>query len=160
MEAFRQLKHLIHTEISKTKSSTIEKGKTNAHQAILYNAYYYCSSFWAGGICSFSPSPRGRWVDLIERKLEEIRERKSDIHPYGGTSPTEFYAVVSEYFFERPKLLERKHPELYAMLEEIFDHDLAERALDRSRMEIGRNSPCPCGSGKKYKRCCLKLEYV
>ena len=21
--------------------------------------------------------------------------------------------------------------------------------------KIGRNSPCPCGSGKKYKRCCL-----
>lgn len=20
---------------------------------------------------------------------------------------------------------------------------------------IGRNAPCPCGSGKKYKRCCL-----
>ena len=22
-------------------------------------------------------------------------------------------------------------------------------------MQVGRNSPCPCGSGKKYKRCCL-----
>jgi len=21
--------------------------------------------------------------------------------------------------------------------------------------KIGRNQPCPCGSGKKYKRCCL-----
>jgi hypothetical protein len=21
--------------------------------------------------------------------------------------------------------------------------------------KIGRNEPCPCGSGKKYKRCCL-----
>lgn len=25
-------------------------------------------------------------------------------------------------------------------------------------MKIGRNDPCPCGSGKKYKRCCLKKE--
>lgn len=24
--------------------------------------------------------------------------------------------------------------------------------------EIGRNSPCPCGSGKKYKRCCQQKE--
>ena len=24
--------------------------------------------------------------------------------------------------------------------------------------EIGRNDPCPCGSGKKYKRCCLGTE--
>jgi len=24
--------------------------------------------------------------------------------------------------------------------------------------KIGRNAPCPCGSGKKYKKCCLSLE--
>lgn len=24
--------------------------------------------------------------------------------------------------------------------------------------QISRNTPCPCGSGKKYKRCCLKKE--
>jgi hypothetical protein len=24
--------------------------------------------------------------------------------------------------------------------------------------KIGRNSPCPCGSGKKYKRCCAEKE--
>ncbi|CDR34047.1 Conserved hypothetical protein [Criblamydia sequanensis CRIB-18] len=23
--------------------------------------------------------------------------------------------------------------------------------------KVGRNDPCPCGSGKKYKQCCLKL---
>jgi hypothetical protein len=23
------------------------------------------------------------------------------------------------------------------------------------RQGIGRNAPCPCGSGKKYKHCCL-----
>ena len=22
-------------------------------------------------------------------------------------------------------------------------------------MKVGRNAPCPCGSGKKYKACCL-----
>ncbi|MGB1204153.1 MAG: YecA family protein [Chitinophagales bacterium] len=24
------------------------------------------------------------------------------------------------------------------------------------KIKVGRNAPCPCGSGKKYKRCCLK----
>jgi len=24
--------------------------------------------------------------------------------------------------------------------------------------KIGRNTPCPCGSGKKYKKCCLLLQ--
>ena len=28
----------------------------------------------------------------------------------------------------------------------------------RSEPKIGRNHPCPCGSGKKYKRCCLANE--
>jgi hypothetical protein len=27
-------------------------------------------------------------------------------------------------------------------------------------MKIGRNDPCPCGSGKKYKNCCLKKTLV
>lgn len=25
-------------------------------------------------------------------------------------------------------------------------------------MKVGRNDPCPCGSGKKYKQCCLTQE--
>ncbi|MBI5118565.1 SEC-C domain-containing protein [Candidatus Poribacteria bacterium] len=24
-----------------------------------------------------------------------------------------------------------------------------------TRRDVGRNDPCPCGSGKKYKKCCL-----
>jgi uncharacterized protein len=27
-------------------------------------------------------------------------------------------------------------------------------------VQIGRNDPCPCGSGKKYKKCCLKGEKI
>jgi len=27
-------------------------------------------------------------------------------------------------------------------------------------MRVGRNDPCPCGSGKKYKRCCLPKQQV
>ena len=27
-------------------------------------------------------------------------------------------------------------------------------------MKIGRNDPCPCGSGKKYKQCCLKKDLM
>tara|TARA_R110002049_G_scaffold15353_1_gene62889 strand:- start:61 stop:228 length:168 start_codon:yes stop_codon:yes gene_type:complete len=52
--------------------------------------------------------------------MEEINNDKSDIRNYGGTSQTEFLAVVGEYFFERPQLLKRKHPALYKMLESCF----------------------------------------
>ena len=27
-------------------------------------------------------------------------------------------------------------------------------------MSVPRNSPCPCGSGKKYKNCCFKKNYI
>jgi len=27
-----------------------------------------------------------------------------------------------------------------------------------AKMDVGRNDPCPCGSGKKYKKCCLARE--
>jgi hypothetical protein len=30
--------------------------------------------------------------------------------------------------------------------------------IRRERPPVGRNDPCPCGSGKKYKKCCLKKE--
>jgi Mlc titration factor MtfA (ptsG expression regulator) len=61
---------------------------------------------------------------MIHQKIEEIYAKKSDINPYGGTNKAEFFAVISEYFFERPKLLKKKHPDLYQMLEEIFDQDM------------------------------------
>ncbi len=30
-----------------------------------------------------------------------------------------------------------------------------EGGVGDSRRQVGRNDPCPCGSGKKYKKCCL-----
>ena len=30
----------------------------------------------------------------------------------------------------------------------------------RQKKKVGRNAPCPCGSGKKYKNCCLRKEKV
>lgn len=30
----------------------------------------------------------------------------------------------------------------------------------RVKPKIGRNEPCPCGSGKKYKKCCIDAPPV
>ena len=48
--------------------------------------------------------------------------------------------------------------------ENIFDEDTRKRLYReqkqsgtiRKEKKIGRNDPCPCGSGKKYKKCCGK----
>ncbi|WP_298329897.1 zinc-dependent peptidase [uncultured Dokdonia sp.] len=60
------------------------------------------------------------WLDLMYKEMDAINNDKSDIRKYGGTSEIEFFAVASEYFFERPELFKRKHPELYKMLELCF----------------------------------------
>ena len=104
----------------------------------------------------------GPWIELVRRKMEEMRRGDSDINPYGLTNEAEFFAVTTEYFFERPGVMERKHPELYAMLSRVFNQNPGERAavlareMTRGPPRLGRNSPCPCGSGVKYKRCCLR----
>jgi Mlc titration factor MtfA (ptsG expression regulator) len=99
------------------------------------------------------------WIDLINKKIDEIYNNKSDINPYGGTNNAEFFSVVSEYFFERPKLLAKKHPELYALLEEIFKQEMKSKKLTKTIKKISRNSPCPCNSGIKFKKCCGRLHY-
>src|SRR6186997_2148532 len=60
------------------------------------------------------------WLQLMQHEIRLINEDRSDIDPYGATNEAEFFAVVSEYFFERPLLLKEKHPELYGLLEKIF----------------------------------------
>jgi len=60
------------------------------------------------------------WLQLMHREIKMILANKSDINIYGATNEAEFFAVVSEYFFERPDLLESKHPELYKILVTIF----------------------------------------
>lgn len=97
------------------------------------------------------------WIDLMNKKMDEIYRNDSDINPYGGTNQAEFFSVVSEYFFERPKLLAKKHPALYRKMELIFKQDMDAMNLRLpSETQVGRNAPCPCNSGKKFKKCCGK----
>jgi len=61
------------------------------------------------------------WIDLMHQQIENIQRNESDINPYAASSKSEFFAVISEYFFEQPDLLKNKHPELYNYLDRIFD---------------------------------------
>ena len=68
------------------------------------------------------------WLQLMHKEIKEILEDKSDINTYGATNEAEFFAVVAEYFFERPELLQQKHPELYQLLSTIFKQQPAKPA--------------------------------
>lgn len=99
------------------------------------------------------------WIDLMEQKINEINENNSDIKRYGGTSKIEFFAVASEYFFERPKLMSKKHPILYKYLEDIFKHDIKKLNLKKHIKKVNRNEKCPCGSTQKFKNCCGSITH-
>ena len=60
------------------------------------------------------------WLKRIHKEMEAINIDQSDIRRYGGTNEAEFFAVASEYFFENPERMKKKHPELYRMLQQCF----------------------------------------
>lgn len=71
------------------------------------------------------------WAKILSREYESLQnyERtgaRTDIDKYGATNPAEFFAVVTESFFEKPKQLKRKHPELYSELSSYYNLDPAE----------------------------------
>ncbi|WP_276784546.1 zinc-dependent peptidase [Thalassolituus oleivorans] len=93
------------------------------------------------------------WLSFVQQKIREVELNNSNIRDYAATNSAEFFAVASEYFFERPKMLQQKHPKLYQYLTDFYQQNMAEMQSD---LQPFKNSPCPCGSGKKYKRCCMK----
>ena len=51
--------------------------------------------------------------------------------------------------------------EIASQQESAIDASQGERKLDPIRnrgRRVGRNDPCPCGSGKKYKNCCMRTQ--
>ena len=61
-----------------------------------------------------------KWQELTQKEMERIRRGESGIDAYGATSPVEFFAVVSEYFFEQPEVFRVHYPELNEILAKIF----------------------------------------
>ena len=70
------------------------------------------------------------WARVLGEEFAELSARLhagrgSDIDAYGATSPPEFFAVVTEMFFEKPAQLRKRHPELYAELAAFYRQDPA-----------------------------------
>ncbi|HRN57843.1 MAG TPA: zinc-dependent peptidase [Agriterribacter sp.] len=61
------------------------------------------------------------WIKYMSEAIHRIKAGQSDIDVYGATSHAEFFAVAAEYFFNRPDLFKINHPELFALMEKIFN---------------------------------------
>jgi uncharacterized protein len=68
-------------------------------------------------------------------------------------SPTEFEQMI-EKWRKFGEIEHKPHPdEPYWKPMEL---EPTEKQLARKPPKVGRNEPCPCGSGKKFKKCCLR----
>src|SRR5207237_590765 len=57
------------------------------------------------------------WARILGREYQLLSDdseanRPTLLDKYGATTPAEFFAVVTEYFFEQPHHLRKRHPEL------------------------------------------------
>lgn len=65
-----------------------------------------------------------RWANVFQPEFEALVEgHRSDIDRYGATNPAEFFAVVTEEFYEQPHSLAENHPALFAELVKFYGFD-------------------------------------
>jgi len=71
-----------------------------------------------------STATRRRWNAVMDAALQRLRQEPSAvIDAYGGTAPAEFFAVVTEVFFERPMELAAEAPAVYVELAALYRVD-------------------------------------
>jgi Mlc titration factor MtfA (ptsG expression regulator) len=70
------------------------------------------------------------WARVLGEEYERLRRlddagEPSFLDSYGATNPAEFFAVATEFFFERAAELQLRHPNLYAELKNFYRQDPA-----------------------------------
>ena len=89
--------------------------------------------------------------EMFSAMIETIREK---------TLSTLFrIKIASEDEVDRDAMEKRKREQREMRLSRGRDEEkAAQQPLKREGEKVGRNSPCPCGSGKKYKKCCGRAK--
>ncbi|MCK4865608.1 MAG: zinc-dependent peptidase [Gammaproteobacteria bacterium] len=78
---------------------------------------------------------RKDWVNAFTRGFEHFQKRchKNELYGiscYGATSPAEFFSVISEVFFEKPKIIDEHYPDIYKQLCLYYRQSPIERLPD------------------------------
>lgn len=77
-----------------------------------------------------NPGQYRHWAEVMSREFSSLRQRlrlrkKAWLNAYGATNPAEFFAVLTEYFFEKPHSLKRHNPELFDIMHSYYGLDPA-----------------------------------
>ncbi|MEK4131233.1 HEAT repeat domain-containing protein [Solibacillus sp. FSL W8-0474] len=110
-------------------------------------------------------------VDMQELILEGLAAHFSEaafecIEEYIERGETGYMVDMDELFYAYFKAMNQDHPLLETWRadaierNEFFEEEMQSMKLpsftDEQTTKVGRNDPCPCGSKKKYKKCCGK----
>ena len=75
------------------------------------------------------------WARVMSYEFEALRDaleagEDTFLDDYGATNPAEFFAVITEAFFERPRALRRNHPALFMQLQRFYQQDPTTYSLE------------------------------
>lgn len=72
-------------------------------------------------------------VEFAKLRAAEETGIPTLLDTYGASNPAEFFAVTTEAFFERPRALAHRHPELFAELQRYFQQDPTQYSAEAMR---------------------------
>ncbi|MEH0876306.1 DgsA anti-repressor MtfA [Pectobacterium cacticida] len=62
-------------------------------------------------------------MDVLQEEIDLVGEEAASIDPYAVHDPAECFAVLSEYFFSAPELLDERFPDLYRCFQKFYRQD-------------------------------------
>jgi SEC-C motif-containing protein len=140
--------------IAGAPAATAEALMRSRYSAYVKRAYDHLErSLGAGQRTDFSLDDAKRWAEGSEwLGLAILRTEK------GGPDDTEGLVEFSARFRTEDKVHEHVEAALFGREEGKWVYTGAAepkgQTVRREKPKVGRNDPCPCGSGKKYKKCC------
>ena len=99
--------------------------------------------------------------DLFEQLLENIKHETIKYLSHVEVSSREDVERIEQQRRQQEVKRQYQHAQVADMAGEGADQQNSpetSKPVIRSTPKVGRNSPCPCGSGKKYKQCCGKIK--
>ncbi|MHC4445853.1 MAG: SEC-C metal-binding domain-containing protein [Planctomycetota bacterium] len=69
-----------------------------------------------------------------------------------------FFSYVAPCMEAMAEELRNQRPAANVMYQLNVQSQQKQAELQAAGRSLGRNDPCPCGSGKKYKNCCMRLR--
>jgi preprotein translocase subunit SecA len=109
-----------------------------------------------------------KWMDHLDA-MDQLRQGIG-LRGYGQRDPLVEYKYEAYDMFQGMiediqndvvrlcltlRLVEQRQPTERKTVENKYEEDTGKKPIKKDpSQQIGRNDPCPCGSGKKYKKCC------